>query len=196
MQCISWGSSQETSSSWPVQGLWWKAVKWYGLEVLSSDQINTLDLNLHFQDLFHMHWSLRHLECNRFHSDSNGTVKLYPTEPKVADEQWPQHTHQGNQAFGFHYLWEVLSHVTSWSRACTASAVSQPHFYCKDWLYSPPSTPWQTGKIPKKIPVHVTTTATVCSGFQKITFISTFLRILENSRVKLCSSSSSCPLYD
>lgn len=28
----------------------------------------------------------------------------------------------GNQAFGFHYLWEVLDHVISWSKACTARA--------------------------------------------------------------------------
>lgn len=62
---------------------------------------------------------------------------------------------------------------------------SQPHKYLRDKLE----------KFQRKIPLYVTTKTTVYSGFHKITFIATFLRILENPRVKLCSSSRSCHLY-
>lgn len=72
----SWDPSQETSSSWPVWGLWWKAVKWIGWKLWAVTKYNILDLNFNLQDLFHMPWSLRHSEFHWFHSDSNGTVKL------------------------------------------------------------------------------------------------------------------------
>lgn len=47
-----------------------------GWKLWAVIRYNTLDLDLHFQDLFHMHWRLRHLEFPWFHSDSNGMVKL------------------------------------------------------------------------------------------------------------------------
>lgn len=160
----SWDPSQETSSSWPVQGLGWKAVKCLGWKLWAVTKYNILDLDLNFQ------WPLSH--TLKFKTFRISLISFwFKWNSKIVTNQiqsswWEMTTGHtwGNQTFSFHYLWEVLNPVISWSRACTAGAVLQPHLHCKDWLYSSPSTPkwhcfhtpqvssWQTGKIPKKNP--------------------------------------------
>lgn len=170
---ISWGPSQETSSSWPVQGLWWKAVKWYGSEVLSSDQIQYPWPQFALSGPLSQALKFKTFRTSLISFWFKWNSKIVTN--RIQSSWWMMtiaHT-SGNQAFVFHYLLEVLNHIISWSRACTASAVLQPHLYCKDWLYSPPSNPNDTvftphkyplhklEKFQRKIPLYVTTMATV-----------------------------------
>lgn len=137
-----------------MQGLWWKAVKWYGLEVLSSDQIQYPWPQFALSGPLSQALKFKTFRTSLISFWFKWNSKIVTT--RIQSSWWMMtiaHT-SGNQAFVFHYLLEVLNHIISWSRACTASAVLQPHLYCKDWLYSPPSNPNDAVFTPHKYPLH------------------------------------------